>query len=97
MNRDNAGRFVKGHKLAGPGRPPLAREAALLEGVKAAVSAENVARLLERLFELALKGNTAAAGLWLAYALGKPSETVLEARLSELERVIGQIGGSNGK
>lgn len=91
-NRDTRGRFVKGHKLPGPGRRALAAEAPLIEGLKAACSAEKVATALDTLYTLGMCGNVDALKAWLAYAVGKPSDTSTEARLTELERMIGQIG-----
>jgi hypothetical protein len=75
-NRDNLGRFQRGHSLPGPGRPALAAELPFVEGIKAAGSAEKVAKVLERLAELALKGNVYAATVYLSYTIGKPKDHV---------------------
>lgn len=74
-DRDTRGRFRKGHAVKSPGRPALAAELPITDGIKAAVTAEDVAQVLEKMRLLAIKrGNTKAASLYLAYALGKPKE-----------------------
>jgi hypothetical protein len=73
-NRDDRGRFRKGHTVKSPGRPSLAAELPMADGIKAAASAEDVAQVLEKMRNLALGGDVKAATLYLAYVLGKPKE-----------------------
>jgi hypothetical protein len=75
-SRDASGRFVKGGAGISPGRPPLAAELPYIDGLKAAVTAERVATVLDRLFEDAIKGNVNAAKIFLSYAVGNPAVKV---------------------
>ena len=91
-SRDAQGRFVKGHQTPGPGRPPLAAELPVKVGVAAAASAETVAQVLEKLAAMALEGNVRAAGVYLAYTIGKPVEMGFEDRLAALEAALNVQG-----
>lgn len=86
--RDQRGRFLKGHSVKSPGRPPLAAELPMTEGIRAACTAEDVARVLEKLRDLALKGHVQAAALYLSYAVGKPGDSAVEQRLALLESLV---------
>ncbi len=92
MGRDAKGRFIKGHGVKSPGRPSLAVELPVVEGIKAAASAETVARVLEKLAALALEGNVRAAGVYLAYTIGKPVEMGFEDRLAAIEAALNVQG-----
>ncbi len=74
MARNDKGQFIKGTSGNPAGRPSLAAEAPVREGIKAAVSAEKVAQVLDRLHSEALHGDVRAAQLFLEYALGKPQQ-----------------------
>jgi hypothetical protein len=87
-DRDSKGRFLPG-TTPGPGRPPLAAEAALSDGIKAACTAEQVAQALDKLYSLGMRGNVKALGLWLAYAVGRPADSAVESCLAALENLIG--------
>lgn len=87
--RDEKGRFQKGVSGNPSGRAKLADELPTIEGMKAACTAERVAEILDKMYTLAIKGNTKAAALYLAYAIGKPVQQDLEARIAELERRLG--------
>jgi hypothetical protein len=78
--RDAGGRFVRGNK-GGPGNPHARRVAELRSALLEAVTPERVRCLAERLYERALGGDTAAAKLLLAYALGRPAPPVDPDRL----------------
>jgi hypothetical protein len=97
--RDSKGRFTRGNP-GGPGRPPLGAELPFVEGIKAAVSAEQVAQVMDRLFTAGMNKrypNIRALELWLAYAVGKPADTAVETRLAALEAMVGQVAiSSNG-
>jgi shikimate kinase len=92
-NRDKHGRFLPGHKLAGPGRPPIPKETAYTEAVKLAAEPEHVAQVIEMLYKAALHGDVRAAGVFLGYTVGKPLEIGLEERLSALETAL-KVRGS---
>jgi hypothetical protein len=96
MQRDKRGRFVKGNS-GGPGRPALATEAALAEGIKAACTAERVASAMDKLYALGMKGNVKALGLWLAYAVGKPADSAVEQQLAMLETLVAGLAIAGAK
>jgi hypothetical protein len=65
------GRFTPGNKCA-KGNPHFRRAAALRSAFAAAVSEDEIRQLARSLLAQALAGDTTAAGLFLAYAVGKP-------------------------
>jgi hypothetical protein len=70
--REANGRFGYGNG-GGPGNP-FARQTALIRKAAAeAATPEKAKALMDALHESALKGDTAAARLWLAYSAGKPT------------------------
>ncbi|MEP7286959.1 MAG: DUF5681 domain-containing protein [Chloroflexota bacterium] len=87
--RDGKGRFVKGVSGNPAGRPTLSAETPRIEGIAAACTAEDVAKVLEKMRALALAGNVKAATIYLAYAVGKPVQIDLEDRLSAIEVALG--------
>ncbi len=74
--RDNQGRFIKGASGNPAGRPTLAAEAKLADGIKAAASAEKVAALLDKLYQQGMAGDVRASSQWLDRVLGKPVATI---------------------
>jgi hypothetical protein len=78
--RDAGGRFARGNK-GGPGNPHARRVAALRSALLEALTPERMRTLAERLYDRALGGDTAAAKLLLAYALGRPAQPVNPDRL----------------
>src|SRR5262245_55795769 len=78
--RDAGGRFARGNR-GGPGHPHARRVAALRSALLEALTPERLRALAERLYDRALGGDTAAAKLLLAYALGRPAPPVDPDRL----------------
>jgi hypothetical protein len=70
--RDRHGRFAKGNS-GGPGNPFGRQVAAFRTALVAAVTAEDIQRVMAALLEQAVKGNVGAARLFLAYTVGKPA------------------------
>lgn len=87
-NRDEHGRFLKGHGIKSPGRPALAAELPAIEGIKAACTAEGVAQALDKLFAIGMGGNVKALVAWLSYAVGMPARIDFEERLTALESLL---------
>jgi hypothetical protein len=71
--REPNGRFGNGN-CGGPGNPFGRRVAALRSAFLAAATEERLQELAEKLFQMALGGDVAAAKVFLAYAIGKPTE-----------------------
>jgi hypothetical protein len=71
--RESNGRFGIGNP-GGPGNPFGRRLAALRSAFLNAATEERLQELSEKLFQMALGGDVAAAKLFLAYAVGKPTE-----------------------
>jgi len=70
--RDELGQFGKGN-AGGPGNPYARRVAALRRAFQSVVAEEDMQALGRVLLKQALDGDTAAAKLLLAYAVGKPT------------------------
>jgi hypothetical protein len=70
--RDRHGRFAKGNS-GGLGNPFGRQVAAFRAALVAAVTAEDIQRVMAALLEQAVKGNVGAARLFLAYTVGKPA------------------------
>jgi hypothetical protein len=70
--RDRHGRFAKDNP-GGPGNPFGRQVAAFRAALIAAVTAEDIQRVMAALLEQAVKGNVGAARLFLAYTVGKPA------------------------
>jgi hypothetical protein len=88
FDRDERGRFLRGCK-PGPGAPRLASaqnrfRRALLD----AITAEDVQGIAATLVGMAKAGDTAAAKLVLAYALGSPEEITTAAQREEAEDAL---------
>ncbi|MEP7284332.1 MAG: hypothetical protein ABI947_01030 [Chloroflexota bacterium] len=92
--RDSNGKFKAGNP-GGPGRPKLADDLPVIEGIKQAGSAEKVAAMLDRLYAAALRGNVRAAELWLAYIAGRPQEKIKLTTDSDVVRVTLHWGGQS--
>jgi hypothetical protein len=71
--RDAAGKFATGNKC-GRGNPHARRMAALRGAMLETITGERLKTLAEQLYKMAVSGDTAAAGLLLSYALGKPGK-----------------------
>jgi hypothetical protein len=71
--RDQRGRFARGNG-GGPGNPFGRQVAAFRAALIAAVTPEDIQRVMKALVQQAVKGNVAAARLLLAYTVGKPAD-----------------------
>lgn len=78
-NRRTNGTFAPGHR-GGPGRPSKVREKEILTAISAALPAERVTELINRMIEISLtpgkeswRGIEAALSLGLAYQVGRPT------------------------
>jgi hypothetical protein len=71
--RAAGGRFAPGNP-GGPGNPYARQVAELRKAFLSAASPEKMKELADKLLSQALSGDTAAASLFLAYALGKPGK-----------------------
>jgi hypothetical protein len=78
--RTAAGTFAAGNKCA-RGNPTARRMAALRSAMLNSLTPEKMAALGDRLYDLSLAGDLAAAKLLLAYAVGKAPEAVDPDRL----------------
>ena len=67
-NRDDRGRLLRGHSLAGPGRPPAATERSYLAGVRDAVTMADWRRIVEVAVRQAMEGDPVAR-LWITNTL----------------------------
>lgn len=75
--RDAKGRFIKGNSVAkGAGRPPVQYERALLEEFNKRLSPEKFGRLIEKAYELAMRGSESMIKLLIAHGIGKPTQRV---------------------
>ena len=87
--RDLQGRFCKGNP-GGPGNPFARQVAELRQAFVDRADPARVAALVDKLWDMALAGDTAAAKLVLAYTLGRPAAAVnpdeLDAQEVELFR-----------
>ncbi len=82
--RDGRGRFAKGNP-GGPGNPFARRTAAVRVALLARLGEDKVGAIVDRLVELALGGNVAAARLALSYSVGKPAPAVDPDTLDQQE------------
>jgi hypothetical protein len=82
--RTVTGQFVAGNP-GGPGNPHARRVAALRVAMLDAITPDAMAAIIGTLMNAAMNGDVQAAKLLLAYAVGKPSETVDPDRLEHLE------------
>jgi hypothetical protein len=96
--RDGQGRFLPNNS-GGPGNP-FARQVALLrKALIAAVSADDIAAIAEKLKEKALAGDLAAIKILFGYVLGKPTpvpdpdevENREKQEETKLETLVGRI------
>ncbi len=79
-DRDARGRFAAGNP-GGPGNPFARRVAALRSALVESVTNEDIAAITRTLIDMARDGDVPAAKLLLAYAIGKPGDTVQPDRL----------------
>lgn len=87
--RDNRGRFTPGNKAASADKRPYTRKAAeLRRALYNAVTASDIARIVETLKAQALEGNLKASALLLDRILGTAQQGIdLLERLEKLEAV----------
>ena len=71
--RDRYGRFQPGNP-GGPGNPNISRQASLQAAVRLAIEPEAIAKVLLKLYALALEGDVHAARLLLDRVMGKVAE-----------------------
>ena len=74
-DRDQKGRFAKGNP-SGPGNPHVRRVGELRIAILEAVTPDRIVKVLEVLYQKALKGDVLAARGLLDRALGKPKMTL---------------------
>ena len=77
-NRDERGRFVKGHTVRGnsPGRPPRSVEESRLLDFDRVVTGEKWRKIVGKLVAMALKGDFRAIRLLFSYTLGNPIQRI---------------------
>jgi hypothetical protein len=84
--RDAGGRFLKGCP-GGPGNPFVRQIALLKSALYEALTAEEIAAVVQAMLEKARGGDVAAARLILGYAVGKPVPgsiaTILDGELTQ--------------
>lgn len=99
--RDEQGRFLPGHSLAGPGRPKRTTEIEYLNATAQKVSLDKWGDIVERAIDDAVKGDKDARR-WLSdYLIGKPpsfgelrgGDAALLAQLLEKFKRLGQSPG----
>ncbi len=105
--RDERGRFVKGHSISvgnkgGPGRPPRKREEKYLERFRKAVTLQEFQEAAQALVRVAKSGDVPAIRLLFSYALGNPKQ-LIEADITQrslgadLLMVIEKVYGDTGE
>lgn len=87
--RDIKGRFQPGG-VGGPGRPAKSRELQYANAIHEAITVGDVIAVFKKVAAAAKSGDLTAAKLILSYTCGLPCDTVIEARIAELERLYGQ-------
>jgi hypothetical protein len=95
-NRDpKTGRFLPGNKVAVGHGGGLAKQVQRLRvAMVAAVTVEDLKRVVSALLKKAAKGDVHAARVVLAYTLGKPVEADIYERLAALEALAAELEGS---
>ena len=73
--RDSKGRFLKG-TAPGPGRPPRKVEESYYQTLRANLSQERFAELVERVIQAAERGNERALETLLRYVLPTPEQRI---------------------
>ncbi len=89
-NRDALGRFRNGNKAA-RGNPHAKKVHALRTALFSAVTRADMRAVAKALVTQARGGDLDAIELLLSRLLGKPSETSVEDRLTELEILAGRL------
>lgn len=75
-NRDDKGRFVKGHSIRSPGRPPVKAEEKYLDVLKEELTIDRWAAIVRRAIVDAVQGDGRARE-WLGnYAMGRAPHIV---------------------
>jgi hypothetical protein len=87
--RDPHGRFTQANP-GGPGNPFGRKVAALRTALIASVTEQDVQNVMAAMSAQAVKGNVAAARLYLAYSAGKPAEAVNPDRVDIEEWQLAQ-------
>lgn len=80
--RDEKGRFVKGHNAPGPGRPPRATEADYLAAMTEIVTLDSWRAIVKRALADALQGDSRARAWLSGYLIGKPPQ-ILDIRAAD--------------
>jgi hypothetical protein len=88
--RDARGQFAPGNR-GGPGNPHLRHAAALQRAVREAVTGDELQKVLRKLRDQALEGDTAAARLLIERCIGKASD---EPRMFSID--VGDISTTVG-
>lgn len=83
------GRFMKGN-AGGPGNPHSQRVAELRNALLAAVTADDVEKIITALIKAAKAGDTVAAREVLDRTIGKPSQTDVLQRLAAVEHALNE-------
>jgi hypothetical protein len=73
--REPGGQFAKGNK-GGPGNPFARQVAALRKAILDNLTVEDIGAIVNKLKDMAIAGDLAAAKLLFAYAIGKPQPAV---------------------
>lgn len=89
-DRDSNGRFTQGN-AGGPGNPHAGQVSQLRAAILEAVSAEDVAAIIEQLISKARQGDLAAAREILDRTVGKPAQSNLLERIEALEAIAAQV------
>jgi hypothetical protein len=84
LGRDDKGRFIYGNP-GGPGNPFARQTAALRSALIRRLTVEQIEGIADKLIELALAGDVAAAKLVLQYGIGKPTEAIDPDQVDRLE------------
>jgi hypothetical protein len=85
--RDDAGRFLPGHK-GGPGNPMAAQVAAWRRALHETVTPDDIRAVMLALLEAAKSGKAWAVKEFFDRTLGKPLEADLIERMEDIERRI---------
>lgn len=87
-NRDENGRFLRGHTIPGPGNPYAKRTAELRAAILNAVTPADVVDVIRALVKAAKGGDVAAAKVFLDRILGTPLAVDVLERIERLEEEL---------
>ncbi|MEN1705477.1 MAG: hypothetical protein AAGJ54_08205 [Planctomycetota bacterium] len=96
-DRDQNGKFVAGNKAARGRRTPGAAARAARDALLTAADTAAIERIGRKLVEMAEAGDVQAARVVLLFVLGPPRDEELQARLDELEALIGELRVGRGE